>query len=183
MEALYWVASSDDGIVLIDQHAASERLLYDAVLHGSVVARQQLVEPVPLSLTASERAGLETHAEEVRAAGFEVERFGPATFRVRAVPTFRGRSPPAAAVAELLRELADGSRPTVPDGLAERRAASIACHAAIRAGDAVERGTIAGILLALDRLPDRPRTCPHGRPIFVQLSRSRLDRWFLRSGG
>jgi DNA mismatch repair protein MutL len=180
--ALYWVASSDDGLVLIDQHAASERLLYDTLRDGGAVARQTLVEPVVLTLTSGQRAALASHAAEVRAAGFEVEAFGPGSFRVLAVPSYRGRSAPAEAVVELLRELAEGGRATLPDGLEERRAASIACHAAIRAGDVVERSKIAEILAALDRREDRPRSCPHGRPIFVHLSRSRLDRWFLRSG-
>ncbi len=181
--ALYWVASTDDGLVLIDQHAASERLLYDTLRAGGRLARQQLVSPISLTLTAGERATLLAHAEEVRAAGFEVEPFGPGTFRVLAVPSYRGRAAPARAVLELARELAEGGRATLPDGLEERRAASLACHAAIRAGDVVERDRIAELVAALDRLPDRPRSCPHGRPILVHLPRSRLDRWFLRSGG
>ncbi len=180
--ALYWVAATDDGLVLVDQHAASERLLYGALLDGGRIARQALVVPVPIALSGAERASLEAHADAVRAAGFEVEPFGPASYRVLSVPTYRGRCAPASAVTELLRELADGGRPTVPDGLAARRAASIACHAAIRAGDVVERSTIAELLAALDRRPDHPRSCPHGRPILVHLPRSRLDRWFGRSG-
>jgi len=180
--ALYWVGVSDDGLVLIDQHAASERLLYDTLRAGGVLARQTLVDPIPLTLTAAERASLVAHAEEVRATGFAVEPFGPGSYRVLAVPSYRGRTVRAEAVVELLRELAEGGRPTLPDGLEERRAASIACHAAIRAGDVVERTRIAELLGLLDREPDRPRTCPHGRPIFVHLPRARLDRWFLRSG-
>ena len=180
--ALYWVAATDDGLVLIDQHAASERLLYDTLRAGGVLARQTLVEPVALALTASERATLSAHSQEVRATGFEVEPFGPGSFRVLAVPSYRGRSAPAQALVELVRELAAGGRATLPDGLEERRAASIACHAAIRAGDVVERSKIVDLVGALDRLPDRPRSCPHGRPIFVHLPRARLDRWFLRSG-
>ncbi len=180
--ALYWVAATDDGLVLIDQHAASERLLYETLRAGGALARQTLVEPMPLELTASDRASLEANAEAIRATGFDVEPFGPAAYRLRAVPSYRGRTVGAAAVVELLRELADGGRPTLPDGLEERRAASIACHAAIRAGDVVERSRIAELLAALDRLPEPPRSCPHGRPILVHLPRSRLDRWFLRSG-
>ena len=180
--ALYWVAASDDGLVLVDQHAASERLLYDTLRAGGVLARQVLVEPVTLTPGAAERSALVAHLAEVRASGFEVEPFGPGTFRVLAVPSYRGRTARAEAVLELVQELADGGRPTLPDGLEERRAASIACHAAIRAGDVVERERIAELLVALDRLPGRPRSCPHGRPILVHLPRSRLDRWFLRSG-
>jgi DNA mismatch repair protein MutL len=182
LDALYWVAASDDGLVVIDQHAASERLLYETLLAGGTLARQSLVEPVPLALTAADRASLSAHADAVRAAGFEVEPFGPGTFRVLSVPSYRGRSAPAEAVVALVRELAEGGRATTPNGLEERRAASIACHAAIRAGDAVEPRRITDLLDALARLPGRPRSCPHGRPIVVHLPRSRLDRWFLRSG-
>jgi DNA mismatch repair protein MutL len=180
--ALYWVASTDDGLVLIDQHAASERLLYEALRAGGTLTRQTLVEPVPLRLTAADRAGLEANLDAVRGAGFDIEPFGPGTYRVRAVPSYRGRTVGAEAVVELIRELAEGGRPTLPDGLAERRAASLACHAAIRAGDIVERARIAELMAALERLPEPPRSCPHGRPIMVHLPRSRLDRWFLRSG-
>ena len=180
--ALYWVASSDDGLVLVDQHAASERLLYDTLRAGGTLARQSLVDPILVPLTAAQRAAFAAHVDEVRATGFEVEPFGPDAFRVLAVPAYRGRTVRAEAVTDLLLELAEGGRPTLPDGLAERRAASIACHAAIRAGDVVERSKIVELLEALDRLPDRPRSCPHGRPILVHLPRSRLDRWFLRSG-
>ncbi|HTT17033.1 MAG TPA: DNA mismatch repair endonuclease MutL [Thermoplasmata archaeon] len=182
IDALYWVASSDDGLLLIDQHAASERLLYARLLEGGTIARQALVDPVLLTLTAAQRAELDANAAAVRDAGFEVERFGPTSYRVRSVPAYRGRLVRAEELLGLLRELSDGGRPTVPDGVAERRAASIACHAAVRAGDVIERTTLAEILSGLDRLSDRPRSCPHGRPIAVHLPRSRLDRWFLRSG-
>jgi DNA mismatch repair protein MutL len=182
VDALYWVAATADGLVLIDQHAASERVLFETLLAGGTVARQTLVDPVPLALSSAERAALAAHADDVRAAGFEVEPFGPEAYRVRSVPSYRGRSAPAEAVVGLLRELADGGRPTLPNGLAERRAASIACHAAVRAGDAVAPERVAELVAALDRFPDRPRTCPHGRPILVHLPRARLDRWFLRSG-
>ncbi len=183
LDALYWIAASDDGLVVVDQHAASERLLFETLLGGGRLARQSLVEPVILRLTAGDRAALAAHAAEVGASGFAVEEFGPGSHRLTAVPSYRGRRAPAEGLVELLRELAGGGRPTLPDGLVARRAASIACHAALRAGDVVERTTIADLLGALDRLPDRPRSCPHGRPIMVSLPRARLDRWFLRSPG
>ncbi len=182
LDALYWVAATDDGFVVIDQHAASERVLFAEVLRHGRVARQELVAPVLVDLTPAQRASLAEHGAEVAAAGFEVEAFGPDRFRVRAVPSFRGRRAPPTALAELVTELADGGRPTLPDGLVERRAATIACHAALRAGDPASREEVGAILQSLARLPDRPTTCPHGRPIHVRLARGRLDRWFLRSG-
>jgi len=182
LDELYWVAVSGNDLVLIDQHAASERVLYERLRRAGALARQELVEPITVRLSGAERSALGAHAEEVRAAGFEIEPFGPEEHRVRAVPTFRGRRPPAAAVQELLDELASGGRPTIPDGLAERTTATIACHAAIRAGDAIGRDEFAQVLAALYALPEAAYACPHGRPILLRIPRSRLDRWFLRSG-
>ena len=182
LHALYWVAASEDGLVLIDQHAASERLLFDALRRGGTLGRQSLVDPLTLELTGAQRAALAAEAEAVRAAGFEIEPFGPESVRVRAVPSYRGRRARPEAVRELLDELVAGGRATVGDAWEDRRAATIACHAAIRGGDIVEPETIRGLLEELDRQPERSRSCPHGRPIMVRLPRSRLDRWFLRSG-
>jgi len=182
LHALYWVAASDEGLVVVDQHAVSERLLFEALRRDRALGRQILVDPVSLALSGGQRAALAAHADAIRAAGFEVEPFGPDTYRVRSVPSFRGRRARVEGVLELLDELASGARPTLPDDLADRTAASLACHAAVRAGDAVTREEIADLLRALDALPGRPKTCPHGRPIFVRIARSQLDRWFLRAG-
>ena len=182
IEALYWIAASDDGLVLIDQHAASERLLYEALLRAGTLGRQILVEPVSVRLTGAQRATLAARAAEVARAGFEVDAFGPETYRVRSVPSYRGQRARPEALAELLDELAAGGRPTIPDGLAERAAATLACHAAIRAGDVVSVEEFTRVLDALGALPDAPPSCPHGRPILVGIPRARLDRWFLRSG-
>ncbi len=180
--AIYWVAESGDGMILIDQHAASERVVYDALRRDGALARQTLVSPVLLPLSGAQRAALSAHTAAVHTAGFDVDEFGPGTYRLRSVPAYRGRIARPEALGELLTELAEGARPTVPDGLEERTAASIACHAAIRAGDVVEREAFARVLDALHQLPDASYSCPHGRPIQVRIARSRIDRWFLRSG-
>jgi DNA mismatch repair protein MutL len=182
VDRLYWAAETDDGFVLIDQHAASERALYEAILRDGRLARQELVDPVSLALTAGQRATLGAEAEAVAASGYEVEPFGPETVRVRAVPSFRGVRARPDSLPRLLDELAEGGRPVASDGLRERRAATLACHAAIRAGDAVDVEELGRVLSALEGSPGASYACPHGRPIFVQLTRSRLDRWFLRTG-
>jgi len=180
--ALYWVAEDGDGIVLVDQHAASERVVYEELRRRGELARQTLVSPVALELSGAERAALEAHREAVRRSGFVVEPFGPETYRVHAVPVYRGRLTQTEALRELLDELATGGRPTLPDTLEERTAASLACHAAIRAGDVVGLEEFARVLEALAQLPESSYACPHGRPILLRLPRGRLDRWFLRSG-
>ena len=182
LDTLYWAAESDEGLVLIDQHAASERVLFDALLKDRPLSRQTLVEPVTVRLTGAQRAALAAHGPAVAQGGFDIEPFGPETFRIRSVPSFRGRRSRPQAVAELLDELAAGGRPTSPDGLTERTAASLACHAAIRAGDSVSTEEFSRVLAALYALPEAAYACPHGRPILLSISRSRLDRWFLRSG-
>ncbi len=183
LDRLYWIAVTEGGLVLVDQHALSERLVYDALRRSGVLARQSLVEPLVVSVTGAQAAALRAHAESVRRAAFAVEPFGPGRVRVVGVPSYRGRRVRGEALTELLDELAAGGRPTVPDGLEERVAATIACHAAIRAGDPVEREEIARLLGELEASPATARTCPHGRPVLVAIERSRLDRWFLRSGG
>ena len=182
LDELYWIGASGTDLVLIDQHAASERVLYESLRRAGTLARQELVEPATVRLSGAQRAALLAHAEEVAAAGFEVEPFGEEEYRVRSVPTYRGRRAPAEAIRELLDELAAGGRPTVPDGLTERTTATIACHAAIRAGDVVSRDEFARVLAALYALPEAAYACPHGRPIVLRIPRTRLDRWFLRSG-
>ncbi|MFZ0698804.1 MAG: DNA mismatch repair endonuclease MutL [Thermoplasmata archaeon] len=180
--ALYWIAESEDGLVLVDQHAASERALYDALLREGKLARQELVEPVTVHLTSTQRAALLAHAEAVHSAGFTVEPFGGDAHRLRSVPSWRGGRARADGLAALLDELAAGARPTIPDGARERTAASIACHSAIRAGDPVAPAEMARVLDALYEGAEAVYSCPHGRPVLLQIPRSRLDRWFLRSG-
>jgi DNA mismatch repair protein MutL len=182
VRAIYWVAESDGDMVLIDQHAASERVLYEALLRDGALARQTLVTPVPVRLSGAQREALRSHADAVRSSGFDVEPFGPETHLVRSVPSYRGRRARPEALGGLLDELAGGGRPTVAEGLRERTAATIACHAAIRAGDPVEPEEFRRVLAALYALPESSYSCPHGRPILIRFSRSRLDRWFLRTG-
>jgi DNA mismatch repair protein MutL len=180
--ALYWVGEGDDGLVLIDQHAASERVLFDALRRHGRLGRQELVEPVRVGLTARQREVLSLNSEEVRAAGFDIEPFGGDQFRVRSVPSYRGRRARPDSLPPLLDELAGGGRATVPNGLAERRAATVACHAAVRAGDRITAEEMGRILEGLYGLEEAAYACPHGRPILVRFPRGRLDRLFLRSG-
>ena len=178
---LYWVAETDGYLVLVDQHAASERVLFEELRAQGGLARQELMSPVQVELTARQATVLHAHLEEIRSAGFDVEPFGGASHRVRAVPVYRGRLARAESLSSLLDELGDGGRPTVPDGLAERVAATIACHAAVRAGDVITAEEMGRILDALYSLPEASYACPHGRPILVRFGRAQLDRWFLRS--
>jgi DNA mismatch repair protein MutL len=180
---LYWVAEGVDELVLVDQHAASERVIFDHLLATGQLARQELVDPVRVELTARQSELLRVHAEAVRNAGYTVEPFGGTSWRVLAVPAYRGRRTPADRLPGLLDEMGEGGRPTSPDGLETRTAAMIACHAAVRGGERISADEMGRILEQLYALPDAAYACPHGRPILIQLPRARLDSWFLRSRG
>ncbi|HEV2520419.1 MAG TPA: DNA mismatch repair endonuclease MutL [Thermoplasmata archaeon] len=178
---LYWVGESADALVLVDQHAASERVVFEALRADGRLARQELVAPVILTLSARQAASWAANRDAIDAAGFSVEPFGGSAFRVASVPVSRGRLARAESLPELLDELADGGRPAGEMGWADRRAASIACHAAVRGGDAIDSEQMGRILEALYRLPESNYACPHGRPILLRIDRRRLDQWFLRS--
>jgi DNA mismatch repair protein MutL len=179
---LYWIAETTEGLVLIDQHAASERVLFESLLADGRLARQELLSPVTLHLTARQAQLLTQLGATIEEAGYEVDRFAADAYRVRSVPVHQGHRATPDSLIALLDELASGGRPAVPNGVPERRAASIACHAAVRAGDAIERRQMERILERLEEFPEANYACPHGRPIRVQITRARLDRWFLRSG-
>jgi DNA mismatch repair protein MutL len=181
LDRLYWVAASGADLVLLDQHAASERVLYNELLESGKLARQELVAPLRVPLTARQVATLRAQAETLEASGFSLEPFGGSEWRVRAVPSYRGRRAPVEELPRLLDELADGGRPSVPDGLRERVTASIACHAAVRGGDTITSGEMARILDALYAAEAPAFACPHGRPILYRIPRGRLDQWFGRS--
>ncbi|HEV2166613.1 MAG TPA: hypothetical protein VGS23_06545, partial [Thermoplasmata archaeon] len=166
---------------LIDQHAASERVVYEALRAEGRLARQELMAPVLVALTARQAAAWKANAAEIEAAGFSVEPFGGSAYRVSSTPVYRGRLARAETLPELLDELADGGRSGGSGSWVERRAASIACHAAVRGGDAIPAEEMGRILESLYRLPEASYACPHGRPILVRLDRRRLDQWFLRS--
>lgn len=180
--ALYVVAedaSAPGTLVLIDAHAASERVIYERLRANEPAARQELLVPLDLELTSRQRRALEVYGTELERAGFGVEPFGPGRYRLRAVPFFRGHRARPEGVQRLLDELADGGRSAPADPLREKVAKSAACHMAIRGGDALSFPEMSRLLSELYACPES-FTCPHGRPIMVTFPRERVDRWFLR---
>jgi len=182
VDRIYWAAESPNGLVLVDQHAVSERLVYDALRRDGRLGRQELLDPIRLDLSGRERSALDAHDEEVARAGFGIESFGPGSVRVVAVPTYLGHRMSPEALHPLLEELAEGGRPLPGEAAPDRIAATIACHAAVRAGDVIAIEEMGRLVAELHRLADGAYACPHGRPILVEVPRSRLDRWFLRAG-
>jgi DNA mismatch repair protein MutL len=173
----YIIAEGPAGLYLIDQHAAHERVLYERFIGGATAEdAQPLLAPAVLELTPLQQSLAVLHAAELRERGFEVDPFGPGGYLLRTAPSGLRRDDPARAFAELLDLLARDDAPADPRG---RVAASLACHAAVRAGQTLAVEEMRDLLHQLE-VCETPQTCPHGRPTMVHLSADELAKQFSR---
>jgi len=184
--ATYLVVESKDALLLVDQHAAHERILYERLRAGCLageVERQGLLLSTPLELDPGSAAALAEHAEAVARLGFEVEPFGEAAVVVRAIPALLADRSPSALVRGLAEELRAGGAVGEPGArwlpAADRILATLACHSARRAGERLPAAEQRALLDTLDAIPWAP-TCPHGRPVAVVLARGEIERRFAR---
>jgi DNA mismatch repair protein MutL len=179
--ATYIIAEGPDGLFLVDQHAAHERVLYEqlgeAMAGGSLMV-QPLLTPVPLELTAHQRSLVEPVLPLLSELGFEIEGFGDSALLVRAVPAVYASSnrETGRALLELIDEVMSG---TAPDRWREEMAITLACHSAIRAGQLLSLDEMRALLGQLE-LCRYPRSCAHGRPTMLHLSQMQLEREFGR---
>ena len=175
----YLVAEAPNALVLIDQHAAHERVLFDRVLRRLELgepASQLLLIPHDVDLMPAQVAAFQQHGSWLQALGFEGELFGPHTIRLRAAPSDMPESRVARVLELLLTDLA-GER--TPDRRLRETAALIACHSAVRFGDSLTPETARELLRAL-AATDEPISCPHGRPTTLILPDDQLRRLFKR---
>jgi DNA mismatch repair protein MutL len=177
LASTYIVAEGSDGLYLIDQHAAHERILFEQIKRQRArqeIEVQGLLEPVPIEVTPNQAAILREHYADLAEFGFTLEPFGDRTCLVRTVPALiHGRD-----WKSLLTELLDSAERK--GDWTENVAISMACHGAIRAGQTLADSELRELVRQLEELPP-PRTCPHGRPIVVHLSLGQLSKEFGRS--
>jgi DNA mismatch repair protein MutL len=179
----YLVAESDDGVVVFDQHALHERVLYEQlrakVLDGAVEA-QSLLVPEPVDLTAPEAAAVLEHRDLLAQLGVEVKPFGGATVLICAYPAMLANMNPAEVLRGLVDHLMAGGK--LPDrrDLLEELLQTVACKAAIKAGDRLTADEIRA-LLQQRHLAQDSHHCPHGRPTSLIFTRAELDRQFKRT--
>lgn len=179
---LYIACEHDDGsLVIIDQHAAHERLAFDdlrAQYSSGKVRVQRLLIPQRVELGAKESAVLCERLDALMASGFEVEPFGGNSIIVKATPEILGDADVAPLFTKIADEFSDvGSSVAIADVI-ERIFALVACHRQVRAGDKLSHSEIEALVRDVER--HDVKTCPHGRPAIVQISRSEMDKWFKR---
>lgn len=179
LKLTYIVAEGPEGMYLVDQHAAHERVVFDRMCQrreAKESASQPLLSPVSVELTPSHATALQENMEAVTAYGFELEPFGERTYLLRAVPTILTPDEPGKALIDIL-DMA------TLEGLTRQKedimAASIACHSAIRAGQSLSEPEMRSLLEQLEATPN-PHTCPHGRPTMVHFSSYHVEREFGR---
>jgi len=176
--ATYVVAEGPEGMYLIDQHAAHERILYERLLSrpAGQAEVQGFLQPVPVDLAPHQEQALRALAEALAEQGFSVEPFGDRTYLLRAAPVLLAAQDAGRALVELLDILAREDGPADPR---ERVAASLACHAAIRAGQTLSQEEMRELVKQLEET-QMPGTCPHGRPTMIHLSAEALAKEFRR---
>ena len=179
----YVVCESGEQLVLIDQHAAHERVTFERLrtAYGSgTVPRQQLLLPAIVDVGAREATLLNEQLSALDRFGFDLEPYGGASFAVRAVPALLGDVDPTTLLRDLAEDLTDVGRSRRVSEAAEAILARLACHSAVRVGQNLGADEIRALLEAMDRA-DFAGNCPHGRPAYISLSRRDLERWFKRT--
>lgn len=177
----YIMYEGPEGVIIVDQHSAHERVLYEEVmmqLQGVGAPAQRLLLPLTVELTDEELDAFEAHGEELRRVGFEAEAFGGRTIVVHAVPTPHPRFDAGACFSEMVADLARGRFGGWANRL-ERFAATYACRAAVKAGDTLGEREMRELLLRLFATDLAPHDV-HGRATIVQLPREELERRFGR---
>jgi len=178
MGATYIVAEGPDGMYLIDQHTAHERVLYERYLkeqEGGTLEVQGLLEPRVVTLSAGRREMFQERVDDLAELGFALEPFGEGSWLLRGVPTIlRGEDPLAAFL-----EVVDSLEEQGGGGIRERVAVSLACHSAVKAGQTLSHDEMRELVRQLEATSS-PRSCPHGRPVVLHLSLEQVEREFGR---
>ncbi|MGH8197167.1 MAG: DNA mismatch repair endonuclease MutL, partial [Steroidobacteraceae bacterium] len=182
LHGIYIVAESREGMVLVDMHAAHERILYERLKSGmnsGAGARQALLVPALLETTEADAELAEAHAEELRAAGLVVERVGPATLAIREVPVVLAGEDVALVLGDALAELGQGGTAHRIAECQNELLANIACRSAVRAHRQLTVPEMNALLRDMEQT-ERSGQCSHGRPTWTRMTLAELDRIFLR---
>jgi DNA mismatch repair protein MutL len=181
LHGVYILAQTADGVVLVDMHAAHERVMYERMkkLLAGQTAQQQLLIPQILHVTQAEAEAAEAHAQEFAALGFGVSRLAPDQLAMRAIPSLLAGRDPAGVVRDVLSDLLEQGHSRRVEESINHLLATMACHAAVRAQRNLSLAEMNALLREMEGT-ERADQCNHGRPTWVRLSLTDLDRLFLR---
>jgi DNA mismatch repair protein MutL len=178
---LYILAESDQGLLIIDQHAAAERIRFERLkaLYGQKKISQELAEPVTIDLAPNEQVLIESWKDVLQEIGFEISPFGGKTYHVRAVPALGRKVESPEAVYDVLRALFTLGKVGPEATSKEDILKLLACKGSIKSGRELSMQEMASLLKDLYAC-NSPLTCPHGRPVIVAITQAELERLFLR---
>ena len=182
LQGIYILAENDAGLVIVDMHAAHERIVYERLktqLINTAITSQPLLIPATFAATAQEVAIAQSAADTLQTLGLEITTFSPKTLAVRAVPTSLAQSDAVALARSVLAELAQHDASTVIERAQNELLSTMACHGAVRANRKLTIDEMNALLRQMEAT-ERSDQCNHGRPTWRQLSVRELDSLFLR---
>ncbi|RWC24100.1 DNA mismatch repair endonuclease MutL [Mesorhizobium sp.] len=178
----YIVAQTRDSLVIVDQHAAHERLVYEALknaLHSRPVPSQMLLLPEIIDLPEEDAERLALHSETLARFGLGIERFGPGAVAVRETPSMLGETNVGQLVRDLADEIADNDTVDTLKERLDKIAATMACHGSVRSGRLLKAEEMNALLRQMEATPGSG-TCNHGRPTYIELKLADIERLFGR---
>jgi DNA mismatch repair protein MutL len=182
LKSIYVLAENEHGLVLVDMHAAHERITYEKLKHaraGNQLRSQVLLVPLSLAVSAREAAAAEEHAEALAAWGLELSRGGPSAVVVRRIPALLEGADVAQLTRDVLAELAQHGSSRRLQELENELLSTMACHGSVRAGRRLSIPEMNALLREMEAT-ERSGQCNHGRPTWTQLGLGDLDKLFLR---
>lgn len=181
LHGVYILSQTSDGMVLVDMHAAHERVMYESMkkLLAGETAEQQLLVPEILNVTPAQAEAGDLHQAEFAALGFNVSRLAPDQLALRGIPSLLAGRDPGGIVRDVLSDLLETGHSRRVEESINRLLGTMACHAAVRAQRTLTLPEMNALLREMERTP-RADQCNHGRPTWVRLSLGDLDRLFMR---
>jgi DNA mismatch repair protein MutL len=176
---MYILAEKGEDLVIIDQHAAHERILYEQVLRVKKSRVQELISPVTIDLTPKEKVLMEEYIPYLEEYGFGISEFGDNTYVVTFVPDVFGRLENPEVVHDVVSDLLASGKVKKETGISEKVCKTLACRAAIKGGAACNLRQMEELIDQLKKA-ENPYSCPHGRPTVITLTKGELDRMFAR---
>jgi DNA mismatch repair protein MutL len=178
----YIALEGEDGLLLVDQHAAHERVTFErlrAELRGGGVRSQAMLTPATIEMNPARAAHVEAALPELRAMGFDLEPFGASTLLLKGTPAVFGAEGGAKLLSDMIDSMGENGFRVSSEGALEDWLKQLACHGSVRVGRALEEREIRELLESLDRTEFKTN-CPHGRPVHISFARGQIERMFRR---